>query len=120
MNKIIIIISIVFLMASCKHEPLIEEIPEVLAECDSTDVSFSATIVPILDATCVNCHTGSGAEGNVWLDNYADIKIVVEDSTLLGSIKHLVGFVAMPEVGKLDSCKIAKIENWISEGALNN
>lgn len=89
--------------------------------CDSINVSFKNSIVPILDASCVSCHTGSTAEGGVWLDNYADVKIVALDSSLLSSIKHSVGFEPMPEGGgKLDDCKIAKIENWIAEGALNN
>lgn len=118
MNRIFVLISLVFLVASCKHEPLVE-IPPVT--CDFTVVSFSTTVVPILNVACVSCHTGSNAAGSIWLDNYTDVKVVAMDGSLLGSIKHLSGFAAMPQGGlKLDDCKIAKIENWISEGIKNN
>jgi hypothetical protein len=121
MNRIIILISIIFLIASCKHDSLIEIPPEIILTCDSTVVSFSATVVPILNVACIRCHTGSSAAGSVWLDNYTDVKVVAMDSSLLGSIKHLTGFEAMPEgLTKLDDCKISKIENWISEGMLDN
>tara|TARA_B110000037_G_scaffold217923_1_gene279913 strand:+ start:6111 stop:6476 length:366 start_codon:yes stop_codon:yes gene_type:complete len=121
MNRIFVLISLIFLLASCKHDSLIEISPEIIVACDSTVVSFSATIAPILNASCVSCHKGSNAAGSIWLDNYTDVKLVAIDNSLLGSIKHLYGFAAMPQGAlKLDDCKIAKIENWISEGMLNN
>lgn len=91
------------------------------ATCDTTGVTFSGTVQPILQATCYGCHSSGAPSGNVVLDTYAGVSSVVNDGSLLGAIKHQQGFVAMPQGGsKLPDCSIAKIEAWINAGAANN
>ena len=88
--------------------------------CDTTNVTFSKDIKPIMDANCINCHSG----GAIDLTNYNGVKAKVTDSTLYKSISYSYSGINssknMPAAGKLDDCSINKVKAWIDGGALNN
>jgi len=90
--------------------------------CDSTLVSFAADVKPIIDAKCKGCHmTANSGNNNVGLANYNDlVNSSLPSNRLLLSIRHLSSFPMPKNDNKLCDCDIAKISNWISEGALNN
>lgn len=89
-------------------------------DCDTLNVKYSEVIDPILDRNCVSCHfTGSNGTG-VSLQNYADVKVVVDNGRLLGAINHEPGYSPMPQGGELDDCTISKIEAWVNKGAPND
>lgn len=90
--------------------------------CNSvTDISYSQDIYPLIANSCIGCHQTNNALDGVNLDNYDDIKFFANEGSLLGSIKHGADYKAMPQLAfKLTDCQIAKIENWITEGAQNN
>jgi len=88
-------------------------------ECDTSDITFSATIKPIIDNNCKSCHQAGSASG-ILLVSYSDIKTRVDDGSLMGAIKHQSGYSPMPQGGKLDDCTISKLDAWINNGALNN
>lgn len=89
--------------------------------CDSTATSFSVNIFPMLQTYCVGCHNSNRTDGNVNIENYETIIPYIQNGALLGSIKHDVLYAAMPPSGSiLSTCKVAQIEKWINEGALNN
>ena len=88
--------------------------------CDTTNVTFSKDIKPILDANCINCHSG----GAIDLTNYNGVLAKVNDSTLYKAISYSYSGANssknMPTAGKLDDCSINKVKAWIDEGAINN
>lgn len=90
--------------------------------CDSVLVSFNADVKPVLQNKCVGCHTtATSANGMVALSTHAGVTSSITGGRLIGAIKHTPGFTAMPNGGpKLNDCEIAKISNWVTEGALNN
>jgi hypothetical protein len=89
--------------------------------CDTTTVTYSATIQPILADYCLGCHSGGSPSGNISYETHAGVKQTAIDGTLSGSIKHLSGFSPMPQnANQLTACQISKIESWISRGALDN
>ncbi len=89
--------------------------------CQTTNVSFAATIKPIIEVNCQGCHSGGAPSGGIDLSNYAGIKARAESGQLLGSIDWQAGFSRMPQGGaKLDQCKIDQIAAWIAEGAPEN
>jgi len=93
------------------------------ADCDTTNVTFSGSVMPLISLKCQGCHSGANPGGSVSLTNYAQVKATVTSGTLIGSITHAPGFKPMPEpVGsfKLPDCDIRKIQIWIGNGALNN
>lgn len=96
------------------------------ASCDTTGtIGFTAQVKPILDNYCVSCHNASLSSGGINLDGYSQVKIQAETlrngtPILVGTIRQLSGFVAMPPSTNLDACSIRKVELWIEQGILNN
>jgi len=92
--------------------------------CNTTVTKFSTEVKPILQSSCLTCHSNSAASANgagIKLQDYADVKIQVNNGKLVGSIQHSTGFSAMPKGGgKLSDCNILVINTWISKGALND
>lgn len=92
-----------------------------VSNCDSTAFTFSATIQPLLSKNCRGCHNSVTASSGVNLDNYAGVKAVADNGQLIGAVKHLPGFPAMPQGGQqLSACQIRQLEKWIAAGTLNN
>lgn len=91
------------------------------SSCDTTNVSFSADIFPVVQSYCLGCHSGSSPQGNVLLSDYNNIKARVDDGRFLGSVDHQAGYAAMPQgQAKLNDCTISQIKKWINDGAPNN
>ncbi len=92
--------------------------------CNTTNVSYSQTVVPTLSTYCNGCHGASSYQSNgagINLSSYDKVKIYVNNGKLVGSIEHNSSFSAMPKGGsKLSNCKIDQIKSWVSAGALNN
>ena len=90
--------------------------------CDTTNVTYSTTITPLLDSYgCTSCHSGSAPSGNFMLTSYNAVKARINDGRLWGAINHLPGFTPMPQDGnKMSTCDINKFKAWIDRGALNN
>lgn len=88
--------------------------------CDTANVTFSKDIKPIMDANCINCHSG----GAIDLTNYDGVKAKAADNTLYKSISYSYSGANssknMPTSGKLDDCSISKVKAWIDQGAINN
>lgn len=89
--------------------------------CDTTNVTWTNTIRPIIQAKCQGCHQGGSPGGGVDLSNYAGVSGAAFSGELVGTIDHLPGFSAMPKNSpKLPDCDIAKIKIWVNAGAPNN
>jgi len=70
--------------------------PVVSTDCNLTEVTFSGTIKPILQATCFTCHSNSNylnSGGGIKLENYADIKIMAGNGKLMGAVKEYLRYV---------------------------
>ena len=112
---------LIFVSTSCFYDNEEKLYPVISTSCDLTNVTFSGTIKPILQASCYSCHSNGGEGGGVKLENYADVKTTASSGKLLGTVKHLSGFQAMPQGGgKLPDCEINQLQKWIDNGALNN
>jgi hypothetical protein len=89
--------------------------------CDTTNVTFSGTIVPLLQSNCYGCHSSPGTGGGIILTSYSDVLTVVNNGKLWGAVNFNQGFIGMPYNGsKMSDCNIAKIRIWIEAGALEN
>ena len=89
--------------------------------CDSTSASYANDIVPILTNSCTGCHGGSSPSAGVSLDTYQSAAAFANNGKLYGTSAHLSGYSPMPPNGSgLTSCELAKIKNWIDQGAPNN
>src|SRR5690606_15432044 len=91
--------------------------------CDTTMATYSLKISSIISTQCAysGCHSGVAPADQIDLTTYQGLKNIVDNGTLLGSIKRETGYVAMPpNTSMLDKCLIENIEKWVQEGALNN
>ncbi|MEI9958733.1 MAG: hypothetical protein WDM90_21030 [Ferruginibacter sp.] len=89
--------------------------------CDTTTVTYSGSIVPILAANCTGCHGGSVPAGTIDLNTYINVKAQVDNGKLWGAVSHTAGYKPMPKNSdKLSDCNLNKIKLWILAGAPNN
>ena len=96
--------------------------PGTPSGCDTTTVTFAATITPLLTTYgCNGCHSGTAPSGGFTLTSYNGVKAKVTQGRLLGAITHAAGFKPMPQGGnKMNDCDINKFRAWINRGALND
>ncbi len=96
------------------------------AACDTlNDISYTTIISPLIHHYCGGCHSSTSASGGVVLDNYpslSGIALTTENnqSLLVGVVRKLPGYRAMPPSGELSECNIRKIELWIQQGTQQN
>jgi hypothetical protein len=89
--------------------------------CDTTNVTFAGTIWPLMQTWCTGCHTGNNAGGNIHIENYSDVVAIANNGSLMGTINHETGYIAMPKNSdKLSDCLIAEIRIWIEDGTPDN
>jgi uncharacterized membrane protein len=87
--------------------------------CETTNVTFTGHIQPLIDQKCVNCHSGNTPSGGVNLSTHEGVETVALNGRLMGAVTHATGFTAMPFGGqKLADCQIEMIRTWINNGAI--
>ncbi len=94
------------------------------SNCDTTNLTYSLAISPIISTYCLACHgnaTAASYGAGIKLENYADLKVYVDNGRFRGAVFQESGFSPMPKsAGKLSDCNLSKIDNWINAGATNN
>jgi len=120
--SIVTFVTILFIAASCYYDSEEALYPSLDSSCDTSDVTFSGTITPILANNCLSCHSNAAAAaagGNIRLQDYADVQS--RTVSILGSIKHSGSFSPMPKNGgMLKPCSITQLDIWVRKGAQNN
>ena len=111
----------ILLIQACVWDNVEELYPDT-PECDTSSVSFSMDITPILSNNCFSCHSkvnAPGFGGGLSFEDHADVS--ANSARITGAINHNEGFIPMPQgVDKLDPCSILKFEAWVSAGAPDN
>lgn len=113
----IAIFSLIFV--SCYYDNEEALYPALNNTCDTTNVTYSGTIVPMLNNSCLTCHSNASTGGSILLNTYAEV--VASAPRLTGSIKQLAGYSPMPKNGgRLKSCTITQWDIWVRKGMLND
>jgi len=126
MKRLYLTISAVFILflffVSCYYDNEEALYPTLSSSCDTTNVTFSGTIVTILSDNCYSCHSNSKAAAsgnNIRVENYADV--ASNALRIQGSIKHLGSYSPMPRNGgTLKPCSITQFDIWIRNAMPNN
>lgn len=117
-NNIIIlfVLSMTLILASCTNDK--EDLLYGNDECESSAVSFSQDIVPIISNHCatVGCHVQGGGGTGIF-ENYNQIKSKVDDNSFEARV---IDQRDMPPSGPLSDCQIEHIIQWLEDGAPNN
>lgn len=92
------------------------------AVCDTSNVTFSGSVKPIIDQKCKGCHSGTQPQGGIALTNYDQIKASGASGKLFGSVNWDSGYFKMPKnaASQIPDCEIRKIKIWIDAGMPNN
>lgn len=89
--------------------------------CEADSIKFTTDVVPIINSNCMPCHNNEQQKGGITLVTYDDISAMADNGSLMGTIRHESGYVAMPEnAAKINDCYIHALETWISNGKPNN
>lgn len=91
--------------------------------CDTTGMTYSVNIKPILSTNCYGCHGAASYQtrSGINLEDFGALTTQVKNGNLLNSIKHTGGVTPMPLNGaQLSACDINKITDWINNGIQNN
>lgn len=108
------------LLAGCYNDNEEDLYPQT-PDCDLTNVTYSATIAPIMATSCNGCHGAASASGGVITETYDGLKAIASNGKLYGAVSHASGYSPMPQGGsKLSQCAIDKIKTWVDAGAPNN
>ncbi len=85
--------------------------------CDTTNVTYTSTILPIINSSCLGCHSAVSPSGGISFSSYSDIHTNI--NALWTSINP--GAVnIMPPSGSLSACKIKQIKIWKDAGSPQN
>ena len=107
--------------SDCYYDNEDELFPNAGIDCDTTSISYTDDILEILNFRCFSCHEDGIAGDGIIFKEYNELKVLVENGKLLGSIKHNPCCSPMPkDDNQLPDCEINKVEAWIRDGALNN
>ena len=117
-------LTVTLMATSCYYDEMPPEpeipIPDV--------VSYSKDIQPLWDQDCISCHKPNATApdlttANSYLALTKNNKYVISGNAASSSLhKSLMGDGAaiMPTEGKWIDSKIALVDKWINDGALNN
>ncbi len=90
-------------------------------DCDSSIITYSAAVAPMINTNCKGCHNPSFQSGGLDLTTFNSVKSIALNGKLMGVINHAAGFSAMPKgAAKLSDCKIAQVRQWVEQGSQNN
>lgn len=119
-NQISLVGIIIFGLQSCYYDNEEYLYPQS-GPCDTLNVTYSGFVAPLLSSQCNSCHNSSSPAAGISTDNYSDLKIIIDNGRLWGSISHADGFSKMPkDRPQLSDCDLLKINTWIGNGALND
>jgi hypothetical protein len=86
--------------------------------CDTTNVTYTASIKPILSANCYICHSTDIATAGIILDDSLQVANIARSGLLFNVVNHTAGYPQMPkDQPQLSSCNILKIRIWTDKGA---
>ncbi len=121
-KNVIIIILAAVITGSCYYDSEEYLYPQLNNNCDTTSVTFSGSVIPLLQDHCWSCHANSNAAAlgnNIRLEDYNDIK--AESPFLLGAIRHEPPRSFMPkDAPMLSNCLIQQFAIWVDDGTPQN
>jgi hypothetical protein len=87
------------------------------AGCDSSNVTYTSSIKPIVSSWCIGCHGGSNPANGLSLETYSEVVACANSNRLMGALRHETGYYAMPKGGEmLSTCEINLFQKWINLG----
>jgi hypothetical protein len=116
------IVTIIIAVSSCFYDNEEALYPSYNSTCDTTNVTYSGKVFPILANNCLSCHSNAmapSAGNNIALENFTDVSS--RTAAISGAINHTGSYSPMPKSGsKLKACLTSTFDIWVRNGKLNN
>ena len=106
-------------LSGCYYDKENELYPNVACG-DTTNITYSRSIAPIMTANCNVCHGAAIASGGVITDNYNDLSAVAQSGMLWGAVSWQGNPMPKGATDTISICDRTKIKKWIDAGAPNN
>ncbi len=84
--------------------------------CDTTGITFAATIWPMMQKFCTGCHSTVSPGGGITIASYGDLVALAGNGSLMAAIRSETGYSSMPPNKPLSDCNINLLQIWIDEG----
>jgi uncharacterized membrane protein len=120
--KITLVFTAFIFIQSCyyKNEQELYGFPKT-KECDTTNLSYSKDILPVIQSNCLICHGSDFAAtgGNIDLRtaNIANVANENNKTRLINSISSATNYSMPKNSTKLNDCEINKLKAWVNKGA---
>lgn len=89
--------------------------------CDTTNVTFAASVGPLIASSCSGCHSGTAPSANLNLVTYEEIADIAQNGILMDALLGTGSIPLMPyNTQGLEPCSVRIIEIWIENGAEND
>ena len=118
MKRILTIVAVIALVTSgCYYESEEHLFPTENSSCDTTNVTYSGSILPLLNSNCFSCHgnTTSSFGGGFNFQDTSILRAQIRSGQFYKSISYQN--LNMPPSGQLPSCQISIFKKWIDAGA---
>lgn len=113
----ILLVLLTMVFSACYYDNEEELYPNDF--CETTAVSWSVTIQPLMQTRCAipGCHVPGAQTPD--LSNYNSVKAQADAGRIKARVIDGVPSI-MPPSGRLPSCDQKKLEAWLLQGAPNN
>lgn len=110
---------LILILSTCYYDNEEELYPSLKSTCDTLDVTFSGSIIPLLNNNCYSCHSDANANfgGGIHLQSITDVRIYSD--RIKAAISN-TGRFPMPPSGKLGPCSLAMFNIWFRNGMPGN
>jgi hypothetical protein len=93
----------------------------LLEDCDTNIFTFSGAVWPVIQNTCLGCHSGNNPGAGIFLTDYQSISAIAADPRFMGAITHTAPYIFMPQnSNQLSDCRITQFRKWIAAGMPDN
>ena len=107
-------------MFSCYYDTEEQLYPQLSSGCDTTNVTFTKNIVPILSSYCNSCHSNANAAtygSGIKLETYSDVNANI--TRIYNSVMHLSAHPMPKNSSMLNDCALKQISIWKNSGTPN-
>lgn len=121
MKKLLIVIIFLlgfFTIESCYYDN-VEELYPQQSSCDTSNVTYSGTLAPMMQGSCNTCHSTTSPSGGVTTSTYDGLKTVALNGKLWNAVNRTQNWMPLG-ASKLPDCDLKKMDIWIRQGAPNN
>lgn len=114
-TKYFVVMTIVLtVLFGCTKAVIIEEPVEPIDET----VTYDGHVAAIMTNNCVSCHSGASPSGGADLSTYQNVRFQAESGNLITRINNASN--PMPPSGLLPASELAIIDEWVTDGYLEN